>query len=55
MEGEMLDLFLREIFRGVGFQRHAIVTHALGSMSAHILVPLTSDLAILLVELVVEW
>ena len=46
----MLDLLFREIFGVVGFQGHAIVTHALRSVLAHPVILTPFDLAILLVQ-----
>lgn len=54
MEGEVLDLLLGQILRVVGFQGHAVVTHASRPMFAHPQILTALNLAILLVQQVVE-
>lgn len=54
MEGEVLDFLFGQILRIVGLQGHAVVTHASRPMLAHPEVLTALDLAILLVQQIVE-
>lgn len=51
----MLDLLFGHIFRIVWFERHAVVTHASGAMLAHLVIHIPLDLAIFLVQQVIQW
>lgn len=55
MEGEMLDLLFREVLGVVRLQRHTVVAHSPRAMLAHPLVFGSLDLAIFLIEEIVEW
>ena len=50
----MLDLLLFQVVFAVRFDGHAVIAHAFGSMPAHLLVFLAMDLAILLIQPVVQ-
>ena len=46
VEGQMLDRLASLIRRVVGFQWHAIITHAVHTVPAEVGIPLTRDFAI---------
>lgn len=50
----MFDLLFGQVFGIVGFEWLAIVAHALGAVTAHLLVFGSSDLSIFCVELVIQ-
>lgn len=54
VEGEMFDLLLSQVFGVIWLERHAIVTHALGTMSTHLHIAGPMDLAVLLVQRIIE-
>ena len=50
----MFDLLLGHIFGIVGFERHAVVTHAFRTMSAHFRITGANNFPIQFVQLVIE-
>lgn len=50
----MLDLLFLEILWIKGLQRRTVITHAFGSVPAHFKISLSVDLAIFLVQSVIE-
>lgn len=54
MERQMLYLFLLKILRRVRFKWHAVVAHAFLAVSTHFFISPPRDLAILLIQMIVE-
>ncbi len=54
VEREVLDLFLLQIFCVEWFQRHAVITHSLLSMPAHLDIPFAGNFAVQLVKSVIQ-
>lgn len=55
VEREVLDLLVREVLCVVRLERHTVVAHSPGAMLAHSLVFGSLNLAISLIEQIVEW
>ena len=50
----MLDLLFGHVLGIVRFQRHAVVTHAFWSMSAHLHVTVPAYLPVLLIQSIIK-